>query len=71
MATYLVCDGVIDTTLFTCSTGWATTQSVDFRDLVALLQFDPEICAYITGICVVFFIMGHAAGHVARQLNRH
>jgi hypothetical protein len=71
MATYLVCDGVIDTTSLTCSSGWNTTQSVDFQDLVALLQFDPEICAYITGICVIFFIMGHSAGHVARQLSRH
>lgn len=71
MATYLVCEGVIDTALLTCSTGWTTAQSVDFGDLVSLLEFDPQICAYITGICVVFFIMGHAAGHVARQLSRH
>lgn len=70
MTTYLVCDGVIDTTALTCSTGWSTTQSVDFQDLVALLQFDPETFALIFGTYLVFFIMGHGAGHVARLLSR-
>jgi hypothetical protein len=71
MSTYLACDGYIDTTMLTCSTGWYTAQPVDFHDLVALLQFDPEICAYITGCATLFFIVGHASGHVARQLSRH
>jgi hypothetical protein len=81
MATYLVCEGNLNPAyteighavpgVFVCDTGWKSSQSVDFQDLVALLQFDPEICAYITGMFVIFLIMGHAAGHVARQLSRH
>lgn len=71
MSQYLVCDGQIDLNTLTCSTGWQVAQSVDFSDLVGLLQFDSEICAYIIGVCVLFFIIGHAAGHVARILSRY
>ena len=70
MSTYLVCDGVIDTAALTCSTGWYTTQSVDFQDLVALLQFDPEIFSVLFGTCVLTFVVGHYAGQVARNLAR-
>lgn len=70
MTTYLVCDGEIDASLLTCSTGWYTSQSADFQGLISLLEFDPEICAMLIGICVLFFIIGHSAGHVARNLNR-
>lgn len=70
MANYLVCEGVIDTAALTCSTGWQTSQAVDFQGLVDLLSFDPEICALLIGICVLFFVIGHSAGHVARNLGR-
>ncbi|WP_331346819.1 hypothetical protein [Cellvibrio sp. UBA7661] len=70
MSQYLVCEGSVDLSTLTCSTGWQVAQAVDFSDLVSLLEFDPEICAYIIGVCVLFFIIGHAAGHVARILMR-
>lgn len=71
MATYLVCESPIDTAELHCPTGWVVAQHYDFQDLVALLQFDPEIFALIFGISIVLFITGHGAGHVARLLNRH
>ena len=70
MSNYLVCDGSINLVDLTCSTGWYTSQTVDFQDLVALLQFDPEIFGLIFGISILFFVMGHGAGHVARLLAR-
>lgn len=70
MAAYLACDGVIDTTTLTCSTGWYAAQPVDFHDLVALLQFDPEIFSLLFGTCVLTFVIGHYAGVVARNLSR-
>lgn len=71
MANYLVCDGLIDPAALTCSTGWQTSQAVDFQDLVALLQFDPQVFGIIFGACVVTFLVGHYAGVVTRNLSRN
>jgi len=70
MANYLICDGVIDPAQFTCSTGWVVAPVADISGLIDLLSFDPEICGLLIGICVLFFIIGHSAGHVARNLGR-
>lgn len=71
MATYLVCETAIDTVELHCPTGWVVAQHYDFQDLVGLLQFDPETFGLIFGICILLFITGLGAGHVARILNRH
>lgn len=71
MATYLVCESLIDTVDLHCPTGWVVAQHYDFQDLVAFLSFDSEIFALIFGINILLFIIGLGAGHVARILNRH
>lgn len=55
-----------------CKTGWLIKPepATDFQGLIDLLQFDPETCGLLIGICVLFFVIGHAAGHVARNLGR-
>lgn len=55
-----------------CDSGWIIKPEplTDFQGLVELLSFDPETCALLIGICVLFFIIGHSAGHVARNLGR-
>lgn len=70
MATFLICDGAIDSVNLTCSTGWVVAPVMDISGLIELLTFDPAICALLIGICVLFFVIGHSAGHVARNLGR-
>jgi hypothetical protein len=81
MGSIIVCSGnlvpavqgrdTIDNVL-ACDSGWIIKPepATDFQGLVDLLQFDPEICALLIGTCVLFFIIGHAVGHVARTLGR-
>jgi len=70
MANYLICHDPIDPVSLHCPSGWVVTDHYDFQSLVALLQFDPEICAYLIGTCVLFFVIGHAAGKTARIMSR-
>jgi len=81
MGSIIVCDGALVpakagpssvNNVLACESGWIIKPepATDFQGLVDLLQFDPEICALLIGTCVLFFIVGHAVGHVARTLGR-
>ncbi len=81
MANFIVCDGNLVAAkagpsaipnVLACDTGWVIKPEpvTDFQDLVRLLQFDPEICAWIIGISLVFFVTGYGAGMMLRTLNR-
>lgn len=56
----------------TCPTGWVISEvnPFDFAQLIELLTFDSATFGTLFGTCVVLFIMGHSAGHVARNLGR-
>ncbi|UTF61282.1 hypothetical protein [Gilvimarinus sp. DA14] len=56
----------------TCPGGWQIieTDPTTIAELVGLLQFDLGTFSSLLGTCIVLFIMGHSAGHVARNLNR-
>ncbi|BFM20054.1 hypothetical protein R50076_11030 [Gilvimarinus japonicus] len=56
----------------TCEQGWLVieTDPTTITELVGLLQFDLGTFSSLLGTCIVLFIMGHSAGHVARNLNR-
>jgi hypothetical protein len=81
MANIIVCEGNLFEAssagrpvpnVLACDTGWIVKSepATDFQGLIDLLSFDPEMCALLIGICVLFFIIGHSAGHVARNLGR-
>jgi hypothetical protein len=84
MPTIPVCDGVIQTVggpaaPFQCFeldgvTPKAFTfidyEPVDFSALAELLTFDYSTFSLLLGTCIVLFITGHSAGHVARNLGR-
>lgn len=48
----------------------ANYQPVDFVELANLLTFDLSTFTILLGTCIVLFITGHSAGHVARNLGR-
>jgi len=45
-------------------------QTVDMSELIALLSFDFNVFSALMGTCIVLFIIGYSAGHVARQMGR-
>lgn len=69
-----VCNAVLTQVsgVLSCSEPWAFSPAPpsDLTDFIGLFTFDLGLFSELTGICVLFFIIGHCAGHVARNLNR-
>ena len=49
---------------------FVTPPPSDLSFLQSALTFDVALFGELMGICVLLFIIGHSAGHVARNLTR-
>lgn len=72
MTAPLICTGevtMVDTATVTCAGQWQVYES-DLLEFAHLLAFDLEMFGVLFGTCVVFFIIGHSTGRVAKLMNR-
>lgn len=69
-----VCNAILTQSsgVLSCSEPWvfAPAPPSDLSDFIGLFTFDVGLFGELTGICVLLFVLGHSAGHVARNLGR-
>ena len=69
-----VCNATLTETagVLSCSQPWifAPAPPSDLSDFIGLFTFDVGLFSELMGTCVLLFIIGHCAGHVARNLGR-